>query len=56
VNRCTEFHDIDIDMISEGSLFNFTKRKVYELCRNTDIIIMDSPEANYDSLRICSED
>ena len=43
-------------MICGGSSFNFTRRKVYELCRKPDVIIMASPEADFESLRICADD
>jgi len=52
-DTCTEFHGIDIDMICGGSSFNFTRLRVYEHCQKADIIIMVSPEADFESLRIC---
>lgn len=55
-DTCTEFYRIDIDMISGGSSFNFTWRRLYEHYQKADIIIMVSPEADFESLGICSVD
>lgn len=55
-NMCTDFYGIDLDMITNESSFNFTQRKVPELCRKTNIFNMVSSKVDFDFLRNCCDD